>query len=188
MEMFYNELKTHIRMVVDASTNGTLLDKSYNETCEILEWIANNDYQYPNTRVGTGKRAAGTMELDAITSLTAQVSSLTNMVKIMKRPISSHHVFNAVKTMNLMNAHQIHHMRVTWVISTRTITYIPILIIQGRSNIQSLVGIIMVRRILILLQDKIPLMHRLVILNLCCGKMSIKVIHQLHHHHLVKLC
>ncbi|KAA3447920.1 hypothetical protein EPI10_034354 [Gossypium australe] len=74
-------------MVVDASTNGTLLDKSYNETCEILEWIANNDYQYPNTRVGTGKRAAGTMELDAITSLTAQVSSLTNMVKIMKRPI-----------------------------------------------------------------------------------------------------
>ncbi|KAA3487524.1 protein FAR1-RELATED SEQUENCE 5-like [Gossypium australe] len=58
-------------MVVDASANGTLLDKSYNEAHEILERIANNDYQYPTTRVRTGRKVAGTMELDAITSLIA---------------------------------------------------------------------------------------------------------------------
>ena len=44
MEMFYNGLNANIRMVVDASTNGILLDKSYNEAYEILEKIANNDY------------------------------------------------------------------------------------------------------------------------------------------------
>ncbi|KAA3466224.1 Pol polyprotein [Gossypium australe] len=49
MEMFYNGLNAHTRMVVDVSTNRTLLDKSYNEAYEILERIANNDYQYPTT-------------------------------------------------------------------------------------------------------------------------------------------
>ncbi|KAA3466408.1 pentatricopeptide repeat-containing protein chloroplastic-like [Gossypium australe] len=70
--MFYNGLNVHTRMVVDASANGTLLDKSYNETYEILERIANNDYQYPTMRVRTSRRVAGTVELNAITLLTAQ--------------------------------------------------------------------------------------------------------------------
>ncbi|KAA3483575.1 Retrotransposon gag protein [Gossypium australe] len=69
MEMFYNGLNAHTRMVVDASANGTLLDKSYNEAYDILEKIANNDYQYPITRVWTGNKAIGTIELDAIASL-----------------------------------------------------------------------------------------------------------------------
>lgn len=43
MEMFYNVLNAHTRMVVDASANGTLLDKSCNEADEILERITNND-------------------------------------------------------------------------------------------------------------------------------------------------
>lgn len=70
MEMFYNGLNEHTKMVVDASVIGMLLDKTYNESYEILERIANNNYQYPTTRLGTGRRNAGTMELDAITSLT----------------------------------------------------------------------------------------------------------------------
>ncbi|KAA3467056.1 Retrotransposon gag protein [Gossypium australe] len=86
MEMFYNGLNAYTRMVVDASANDTLLDKSYNEAYEILERIANNDYQYPTIRVEADRRVAGDIELDAITSLTAQVSSLTNMIKTMKRP------------------------------------------------------------------------------------------------------
>ncbi|KAA3461690.1 hypothetical protein EPI10_028242 [Gossypium australe] len=60
------------RMVVDASANGTLLDKSNNEAYEILERIANNDYQYPTTRTGTSRRVAGSFELDVITLLIAQ--------------------------------------------------------------------------------------------------------------------
>ncbi|KAA3469698.1 Retrotransposon gag protein [Gossypium australe] len=85
-EMFYNGLNAHTRMVVDAYANGTLLDKSYHEAYEIQERIANNDYQYLTTRVGTGRRATGTMELDQTTSLTTKVSSLANMIKTLKRP------------------------------------------------------------------------------------------------------
>ncbi|KAA3484141.1 Retrovirus-related Pol polyprotein from transposon opus [Gossypium australe] len=80
------KLNAHTRMVVDAFANDMLLDKSYNEAYEILEMIANNDYQYPTTRVGTCKRATEAIELDAITSLIAQVSSLANMIKTLKGP------------------------------------------------------------------------------------------------------
>ncbi|XP_017632654.1 uncharacterized protein LOC108475177 [Gossypium arboreum] len=58
MEIFCKGLNVHTRTVVDASGNGTLLDKSYNEAFEILEKIVNNNYQYPTTRVGMGKKAA----------------------------------------------------------------------------------------------------------------------------------
>ncbi|KAA3487641.1 RNA-directed DNA polymerase-like protein [Gossypium australe] len=58
--------------MVDASVNGTLLNKSYNEAYEILERIANNNYQYPTIRVRTGRGVSGAMELDVITSLTTQ--------------------------------------------------------------------------------------------------------------------
>lgn len=76
----------YTRMVVDASSNGTLLDKSYSEAYMILERIANNDYQYPTTRLGIGRRVVGAMELNAIMSLKAQVSSLANMIKTIQKP------------------------------------------------------------------------------------------------------
>ena len=45
METFYNGLNAHTKMVVDASANGALLSKSYNEAYEIIETIATNNYQ-----------------------------------------------------------------------------------------------------------------------------------------------
>ncbi|KAA3474218.1 Retrotransposon gag protein [Gossypium australe] len=72
MEVFNNGSNAHTRMVVDACANGTLLDKSYNGAYEIQERITNNNYQYRTTRVGTGRRVVGAIELDAITSLTTQ--------------------------------------------------------------------------------------------------------------------
>ena len=59
-----------LRLMVDASVNGTLLSKSYNEAYEILERIANNNYQW-----------TGVHNVDALTILSAQVTSLTNIVK-----------------------------------------------------------------------------------------------------------
>ncbi|KAH9647957.1 hypothetical protein KPL70_025394 [Citrus sinensis] len=50
LETFYNGLKPSTRLMVDASVNGALLSKSYNEAYEILERIANNNYQWPSTR------------------------------------------------------------------------------------------------------------------------------------------
>ena len=69
--------------MVDASANGALLSKSYTKAYEILERIANNNYQWPSTRQIVARGAAGVHNIDVITTLSAQVKSLTNMVKAM---------------------------------------------------------------------------------------------------------
>ena len=69
--------------MVDASANGALLSKSYTEAYEILERIANNNYQWPSARQPIVRGSAGVHNIDAITALSAQVTSLTNMVKTM---------------------------------------------------------------------------------------------------------
>ncbi|KAA3470662.1 protein FAR1-RELATED SEQUENCE 5-like [Gossypium australe] len=43
-ETLYEAWERFKEKVVNASANGTLLDKSYNDTYEILERISNNDY------------------------------------------------------------------------------------------------------------------------------------------------
>ncbi|XP_017640429.1 uncharacterized protein LOC108481872 [Gossypium arboreum] len=63
-------------MVVNATANGTLLDKSCNEAYDILEKIANNYYQYPTTGAGIGKKAVGTIELDGQTSSSTSIEAL----------------------------------------------------------------------------------------------------------------
>ncbi|KAH9802442.1 hypothetical protein KPL71_001386 [Citrus sinensis] len=83
LENFYNGLNPSTRLMVDASANGALLSKSYTEAYEILERIANNNYQWPLTRQPVAKGTAGVHNIDAITALSAQVTSLTNMVKAM---------------------------------------------------------------------------------------------------------
>ncbi|MBA0736510.1 hypothetical protein Gogos_010056 [Gossypium gossypioides] len=84
IEIFYNGLKLHIRNLADVSTNVPLLDCTYNDAVRILERIAQNDYQYPISRAAQVKTTPGVIELDAITALSAQVSSLTNMIKNMQ--------------------------------------------------------------------------------------------------------
>ena len=66
--------------MVDASVNGALLSKSYTEAYEILERITNDNYQWPLTRQPV---ARWVHNIDAITDLSAQVTSLTNIVKAM---------------------------------------------------------------------------------------------------------
>ncbi|KAK8680751.1 hypothetical protein V6N13_109690 [Hibiscus sabdariffa] len=51
--IFYNSVNTPTRMMLDASANGTLLDKPPKEGLEILEKLALNNYQHPTTRRGT---------------------------------------------------------------------------------------------------------------------------------------
>ena len=69
--------------MVDASANEALLSKSYTEAYEILERIANNNYQWPSARQPVARGSAWVHNIDAITALSAQVTSLTNMVKTM---------------------------------------------------------------------------------------------------------
>ncbi|XP_062103792.1 uncharacterized protein LOC133814906 [Humulus lupulus] len=83
METFYNGLNAASRMVLDASANGAILSKSYNEAFEILERIASNNYQWSNTRAPTSRKVARVLEVDALTALTAQMASMTNILKNM---------------------------------------------------------------------------------------------------------
>ena len=79
----YNGLNPSTRLMVDASANGALLSKSYTEAYEISERIANNNYQWPSARQPAARGSARVHSIDAITALSAQVTSLTNMVKAM---------------------------------------------------------------------------------------------------------
>ena len=57
LETFYNGLNSSTRFMVDVSANRALLSKSYNEAYEILEKIANNNYQWPSTRQAAARGA-----------------------------------------------------------------------------------------------------------------------------------
>ncbi|KAL4295233.1 hypothetical protein GQ457_12G014360 [Hibiscus cannabinus] len=70
-------------MMLDASANGTLLDKQPRESLEILDKLAQNDYQHPTSRRGTTRR--GPAQLDSSDTILAQIASLTNMVKNMQK-------------------------------------------------------------------------------------------------------
>ena len=69
--------------MVNASANRALLSKYYTEAYEVLEKIANNNYQWPSIRQTIVRGAAGVYNIDAIMALSAQVTSLSNMVKTM---------------------------------------------------------------------------------------------------------
>ncbi|KAL4301846.1 hypothetical protein GQ457_10G009500 [Hibiscus cannabinus] len=73
-------------MMLDASANETLLDKSPEETFEILDRIANNDYQFSTSRLGSGRRTSGKLELNANDSVSAQLSTITNLLKNIQKP------------------------------------------------------------------------------------------------------
>lgn len=69
LEIFYNGLNSITRLMEDASVNGALLSKSYNEAYEILERIANNNYLWPSIRQGTARGPTGVHNVDALTAL-----------------------------------------------------------------------------------------------------------------------
>ncbi|KAK8575430.1 hypothetical protein V6N12_063103 [Hibiscus sabdariffa] len=90
--MFYNGVNAPTRMMLDASANGTFLDKSAEEATEILDRLANNDYQFSSTRKGTTRRNVTAYELEPTDAISAQFAALTNMVKNLQRPSNSQEV------------------------------------------------------------------------------------------------
>ncbi|KAK9018677.1 hypothetical protein V6N11_033724 [Hibiscus sabdariffa] len=90
VSILYNSVNTPTRMMLDAFANGTLLDKPPRESLEILDKLAQNDYQHPTSRRGTTRR--GTAQLDSSDTILAQISALTNMVKNMQRQSNTQEV------------------------------------------------------------------------------------------------
>ncbi|KAL4282844.1 hypothetical protein GQ457_16G021330 [Hibiscus cannabinus] len=103
--MFYNGVNAPTRMMLDASANGTLLDKSPEEAFEILDRVANNDYQFPTTRLGAGRREPGMLDLDANDSLSAQLSAITHMLKNLQKPTD----VRDVKALSCVHCEGKHH-------------------------------------------------------------------------------
>ncbi|KAL4272518.1 hypothetical protein GQ457_13G017520 [Hibiscus cannabinus] len=83
VSIFYNSVNRPTRMMLDASANGTLLDKPPRESLEILDKLAQNDYQHPTSRRENTRR--GPAQLDSSYTILAQIASLTNMVKNMQK-------------------------------------------------------------------------------------------------------
>ncbi|KAL4278924.1 hypothetical protein GQ457_03G017160 [Hibiscus cannabinus] len=83
VSIFYNSVNTPTRMMLNVSANGTLLDKPPRESLEILDKLAQNDYQHPTARRGSARR--GPAQLDSSDNILAQIASLTNMVKNMQK-------------------------------------------------------------------------------------------------------
>ncbi|XP_039031388.1 uncharacterized protein LOC120166089 [Hibiscus syriacus] len=63
--MFYNVANAPTRLMLNASVNGTLLDKSPEKAFDILNRITNNDYQISSTRLGTDRKISRAYELDS---------------------------------------------------------------------------------------------------------------------------
>ena len=63
--------------MVEALTNEALLSKSNNEAYEILESIANNNYQWPSTRQAAVRGTTWVYNVDALTALSVS-SDLIN--------------------------------------------------------------------------------------------------------------
>ncbi|XP_012435453.1 uncharacterized protein LOC105762087 [Gossypium raimondii] len=59
-------------LVVNASTNGALKSKSYNEAYAIIKRIASNIYQWPTNQATSERRVTEVHEVDALTLLSAQ--------------------------------------------------------------------------------------------------------------------
>ena len=79
--MFSNGVNQPTRMILDASANGILLDKSPQEAFDILDKIANNDYQFLASRLGMRRKAAGVMEPEAKDLVSAQLSVILHLLK-----------------------------------------------------------------------------------------------------------
>lgn len=66
--------------MLDASSGGVLLSLSYNEVEALIEKMATNSYSLPTERASAQKKG-GIHEVSEITSLSAQVATLTKMIK-----------------------------------------------------------------------------------------------------------
>ena len=76
----FNGLSAPMRTLIDASVGGTIMGKNEVEAYQILENIALNNCQWQFERV-VPKKQAGAYDLDVLTNLAAQVSTLSKQLQ-----------------------------------------------------------------------------------------------------------
>ena len=77
VQIFYNDLGTTTRTMIDVVAGGALMSKKHDETYELLEEMTSNNYQLSMT-LGKiyAKKVIGVHEIDDVTALSAQVATL----------------------------------------------------------------------------------------------------------------
>ncbi|CAL9011906.1 unnamed protein product [Prunus brigantina] len=92
VQTFYNGLNTTSKTLIDAAAGGALMAKTQDEAYEFLETMASNNYQWPSERAMPKK--ARVHDVDAITALTAQISTLSKQLGSLN--------VNAIQTSNVI--------------------------------------------------------------------------------------
>ncbi|XP_075640377.1 uncharacterized protein LOC142612142 [Castanea sativa] len=72
------------RSMVDATVGGALMSKTHEAAYELLEELASNNYQWPTERA-MPRKTTGVLELDSITSLVAQMATLSQQLGKMNK-------------------------------------------------------------------------------------------------------
>lgn len=80
VQNFYNGLSGSTRTLIDAASGGEFMGKNQDDAYDLLEEMAMNNYQWPSERI-LPKKAMGLHEIEAITTLAAQVHTLTQQLK-----------------------------------------------------------------------------------------------------------
>ena len=78
VSMFYNGLDYPTRQTIDAAVGGTLNVKTPEESLELFENMAKNNFQWSNGR--QKQKVAGIHELDIMTTIVAKVDALAKKV------------------------------------------------------------------------------------------------------------
>ena len=81
MHHFNNGLSVPTRTLVDASAGEAIMGKNEVEAYQILENIALNNFQWPTERV-VPKKLVGVHDLDVVTNLATQISSLSKQLQV----------------------------------------------------------------------------------------------------------
>lgn len=75
----YNWLNGQTWTIVDATLGDTLMSKTIDNAYSLLADIATNNFQWPNER-SSAKKVDDLYEMDHITVLVAQISSITSQI------------------------------------------------------------------------------------------------------------
>ena len=79
VQTFCNGLGATNRSMVDAVVGGALMSKTHEAAYELLEELVSNNYQWPIEKAML-RKTVGVLELDSITSLAAQMATLSQQL------------------------------------------------------------------------------------------------------------
>ncbi|XP_024961929.1 uncharacterized protein LOC112502289 [Cynara cardunculus var. scolymus] len=81
LETFYNGLNLTAKQMLDATSGGAFTASTYNDGYDILEKISNNNGHWADPRALVPRKTTGVHDIDAFTALTAQMTTMTNLIK-----------------------------------------------------------------------------------------------------------